>query len=414
MPLVIVKIDGDKGQQVDALNVHQFVQHDLESLTVTLSRRQRDESFALAYIFGHVSSIQRLRLEDGTVESLSKFLSLWDRHKQTISVHTLELCGIMEWDTTATALLNQICLDGMSGTTTLTKLKIFTLAFSIQGINLTYLRELIIPMGRERTMYSLTSAITTDSQLYRLEIGNLNLANLSEDILEFFCLRLYMLPNLHSLIVTIKESELTNMQRLARSIPVSVGNLKIVWHEPSFTDLALLAPAMPTLKALDLELVNQNTAQPSDPTALMEIVVPLLEHCQSLQHLAVGPIRKPVRQFILHPLLKVMSTWTTLKTCELGFPLVLDDACCDTIYLLVQNNKNIRDFQYPLSKGPKNFYPKLLHYLRLNRLRHQDLLLTNQIPLSLWPRLLEKAAQWPSVVFEILKQKNDVLIINQS
>ncbi|KAI2507092.1 hypothetical protein MHU86_7361 [Fragilaria crotonensis] len=390
MPIRIARNQHEHEQEVHVTsNLSEFVQHEIHCLSLTFSEAKPMETFALSYIFGHVKIIHRIRLQNGTCETLDKFLQWWHSHHLKLSaplVHELELCDQVEWDTTETFWLNSIWMEQHHVDQEPRTLKALTIGqaarFDISGLKITHLETLEIPLRSDITTYSLAQALHEGCNLQALDASPIN------------------------------------VQHLAAAIPLSVQKLKINWHLHESDGLLPLdalsrmtqAPVMATLQVLELELLGGRSCIGFKPSVFMDLLVQMLQPCRMLQRLRVKSIGKLAKPLALYPVLTLMSTWTTLQEVVLDFPLILDDSCSQVIYQTLQRNNSLTEFDV-VGERPSRFSSGRLHYLRLNRLRFSTILLIqDKIPLALWPHVLEKASNWHSVIFELFQQKNDLLL----
>ena len=384
------------------------------------------ETFALSYIFGHVKIIHRVRLQNGSSKTLNKFLQWWHSHhskQPTPLVRELELCDQVEWDKNSTMWMNRIWMQQHHPHQEPRTLKALFLSigqatvFDISGLEITYLETLRIPLTSDLSTYSFAQGLHVDCNLQTLSIVDFYLAYQMPDILEYFSIQLRILRNLKTLRLHIRNASPINAQHLATAIPLSVKNLKIDWHlheadgllPPDALSCMTRAPVMATLQVLELELRGGRHIG-FKPNVFMNLLVQMLQPCRMLQRLRVRSSGKLAKPSVLYPLLKLLSTWTTLHTVVLGFPLILNDACSELVHQILQRNSSLTKFEV-VGERHGRFSSGRLHYLRLNRLHYSTILLIqDKIPLALWPYVLEKASNWHSVIFELLQQKNDLLL----
>lgn len=426
MPIRIARNQHEHEQEVHVTsNLSEFVQHEIHCLSLTFSEAKPMETFALSYIFGHVKIIHRIRLQNGTCETLDKFLQWWHSHHLKLSaplVHELELCDLVEWDTTETFWLNSIWMEQHHVDQEPRTLKALTIGqaarFDISGLKITHLETLEIPLRSDITTYSLAQAMHEGCNLQALSIVDFYMEHQMSEVLEYFSIQLRKLRNLKTLQLHVRDASPINVQHLAAAIPLSVQTLKINWHLHESDGLLPLdalsrmtqAPVMATLQVLELELLGGRYCIGFKPSVFMDLLVQMLQPCGMLQRLRVKSIGKLAKPLALHPVLTLMSTWTTLQEVVLDFPLILDDSCSQVIYQTLQRNNSLTEFDV-VGERPSRFSSGRLHYLRLNRLRFSTvLLIQDKIPLALWPHVLEKASNWHSVIFELFQQKNDLLL----
>lgn len=442
MPLLVALTEQDApGELVNSSNVHLYCQHEIARLKITLTNRQKDESFALSYILGHTTKIKRLWIEGGTALTITKLLLQLDRHRETCCLEELDVTsGTIDnadccWDNDATKLLNRICLDSKNkscpSSPPLRRLGLGQRqTIDITGINLSTLTELRLPLVDESTMLDVANSLHAECRLSSIKINGIHLSSkLSPAVLEALCDKLSLLQHLKRLSIVIYESTPDNIARLAQSLPASLQSLTVYWcgSPKDMEDLAHFRACMPSLKHFDISFGSSSPAsrsnrQPAD-VILNTVMVSLLNSTKKLQHLSIGPLRKS-KQHLL-PFLQALSTdsMTTLKTVVFGFVLVFDapkrndpsastykNLCAQSLYDILQHNRQLRHFAIPplALKEPKSFRSTFTHLLRLNQVRFRTEILPGTIPLALLPRVLE--GQQHSVLYDILRQKNDVLV----
>jgi hypothetical protein len=421
MPLFVSLRDDDPGELVNSGNVHRCCQNEMAGLRVVLSNRERDESFSLSYLLGHTTKITRLWLDNGNASTFSNVLLQLERAtgccvEELFVTSTATSTRVNCWDANATKLLNRVCLDNKES---LSRLGFGADNIDIAGINLSFLQELRLSMVNESTILNVANSLHEDCRLSSLKITGIHLSKVTPSVLQALCHKLSLLKNLTRLYIVIFNSSPDNLRQFAESLPSSVQSLTICWggRGQDVQDLSLFKACMPSLLHLDIRFEARQTAD----IVLNDIMVSLLKETSQLQYLSVGPLRHKRKQPML-PFLQELSspTITTLRTVVLRFPLNFDtiwgstnDEAANCIYSLLRQNRNLRDFRYTSTVNEsKEFNSRLMHLLRLNQLRFRDKILPGNIPLSVWPRLLEKAANRESVLYELLRQKNDKLIVH--
>lgn len=220
MPLFVVKnqYGDDKKRAVDASNVHDCVQHEIECLIVVLSGERRSgESFALNYIFGHVQRIKKLILQDGdTSQAVRNFLFLWHRTPSLV-VTELEFAGIrMVWDDNARSLLHQICDHQVHLSKIVISLRDSPLGVS--GLRLTSVRELILPLGSNRPVLDLADALPRNCLLELLDIRDFKLAAISDNVLTCLGHKLGRLCNLKRLCIDFVNASPSTLKSPSRTL----------------------------------------------------------------------------------------------------------------------------------------------------------------------------------------------------
>jgi hypothetical protein len=414
MPIFIVCNDGSVGHEIHAKNVHAFVQHEIFHLTITLSERMPGESFTLSYLFGHVRILHFLQLRKGSPVELDIFFQIWYRQmKQSkIAVIDLSLFGPMEWDIHCTQWINRIMMEQTLEGLPLKRLTFRPSVehFDISGLDLPFLQELCIPVPSDPIAYSLAQAMNDSCTWKSLIIGQLDLNAMSQDIWEIFMLRFSRLSTLRSLKVQIIDSTTSKLQLLASSFPPTLDKLIIHTTTKAYHELVQISEALTQVKSLEIRILKLSSSSRVPSIDFVNWLDLMLGYGRNLKHLTISNYGTSISPSEAQSLWNLLASWSTLEYVNIDFLKRVEQSCADSICLMLQNNTQLTHLQLGNFKWPSQFSRQTDHYLTLNRFKFLSHLVQEKIDLSLWPYILQKASNKPSVLFEILQQKHDLLL----
>jgi hypothetical protein len=418
MTILVKQTELVQAKVISSSEVHNVDLHYIYRVIVDLGNWKKDDFFTLSYLFGNSATIERLFLESGGSEAVSKVLSLIQRHRgRSCCIQEFEVISINGWDQRITSILNQALLNHHDTTTRLKRLSFLYIGecYRLDGIDLSSLEELSLHLINEDIVCGLATALSkaSDLRLLCLRCGRLENA---EKGMELLGQTLRCLPRLLCLRLDFPETLDPVLRRLAKSVPDSLRALSIIWRLPETSELISLIPATQNITSLSLSAntdIQNNVAVRSlrrnHPHE--NGVIPFLQACiANLKYVSIDLPKRSTRSEI-HGLLHIFSLTESLCTLEISNPSVrLDSLACDLLCQVLQNNKKLCSLKYAF-KVPQNQRSRIFHYQFLNRIHYHDEVLAGTVSPSLWPLILTKASRLQnSVVFEILLQKNDAII----
>lgn len=317
----------------------------------------------------------------------------------------------------------------------------------IQPIHLSRLETLEMSLLNEEDARSLALALGSGSAIKYLKIKDTYQQRImGEATNALFCTNLKQSTTLRRMHVMFGGTDHFpfSIRDFCQSIPPTVDFMTICWgpspnHVADFWDalpfLHEFAAVAPQLKSFHLEFPD--TKMFVCPQAVFGALLPIFQaFSNTLKHLSIGPMRKPLKCKQLLQLLTVFvdddddnddnattSTTNNLETLHLVAPLRLDRACADALLKIIQNHSRLRSFSYHALMGPKDIAKKIDFGLKLNAVHYNDVIKVGKLPLNLWPNVMLMGGRrknknhqdhhQASMIFHFLQQRHDELLVQQ-